>query len=110
MYFNRLKEKWNITSNFQLLLVFIVFGLTGSLSVKVAKPILEYLSIQPELFENVLGGQLLYWALRIIIIFPAYQVLLLLFGALFFQFKFFWEFEKKILKRLGFKRFFESKD
>jgi hypothetical protein len=33
-------------------------------------------------------------------------VLLVLFGALFFQFSFFWEFEKKILRRMGFKRFF----
>jgi hypothetical protein len=33
-------------------------------------------------------------------------VLLILFGTIFFQFPFFWEFEKKILRRMGFKRFF----
>jgi len=43
------------------------------------------------------------------VVFPAYQLLLLCFGTIFFQFKFFWEFEKKILKRMGFKRFFKEK-
>ncbi|MEL0308655.1 MAG: DUF6787 family protein, partial [Flavobacteriaceae bacterium] len=42
-----------------------------------------------------------YWPLRIILIFPLYQVLLVLFGWIFGQFKFFWAFEKKMLKRLG---------
>jgi len=110
LYIKRLKKKWNITSNLQLVLIFIVFGLTGSMSVKVAKPLLDFLSIHPETFQRFWGGLLLYWVIRITIIFPAYQVLLLLFGALFFQFKFFWEFEKKILKRIGFKRFFKADD
>jgi hypothetical protein len=110
LYFKKLKEKWHITSNFQLVLIFIVFGLTGSVSVKVAKPLLDLLSIYPETFQDLTGGYLLYWIIRITLIFPAYQVLLLLFGALFFQFKFFWEFEKKILKRLGLKRLFKGDD
>lgn len=108
MYFNRLKKKWNITSNFQLVVIFIVFGITGSMSVRVAKPILELLNIHPEIFEPLWGGSILYWIVRVFIVFPAYQVLLLIFGALFFQFQFFWEFEKKILKRMGFKRFFND--
>ena len=33
MYFKRIKEKWGINSNFQLIIIFIVFGITGSLSV-----------------------------------------------------------------------------
>jgi hypothetical protein len=33
---------------------------------------------------------------------------LIIIGALFFQFSFFWNFEKKILKRIGFKRFFKD--
>jgi|TARA_A100001011_G_C13979701_1_gene702770 hypothetical protein len=109
LYFNRLKQKWNITSNFQLVVVFIVFGITGSMSVKVAKPILDFFNIHPEAFESIWGGELLYWIIRILIVFPAYQVLLLFFGTIFLQFRFFWEFEKKILKRMGFKRFFKEK-
>ena len=42
----------------------------------------------------------LYWPIRLIIIFPIYQVMLVLIGELFVQFKFFWEFEKKMLDRM----------
>jgi hypothetical protein len=37
------------------------------------------------------------------LIFPLYQVLLVLIGALFGQFSFFWGFEKKMLRRFGLK-------
>ncbi|MEC7619844.1 MAG: DUF6787 family protein, partial [Bacteroidota bacterium] len=46
--------------------------------------------------------------LRILIIFPIYQILLILVAIVFFQFKFFWEFEKKILKRMGLKFLFKK--
>jgi len=110
LYFERLKQKWGITSNFQLVVIFIVFGITGSMSVRVAKPVLNFLYIYPETFEDLWGGLILYWIIRILIVFPVYQVLLLFFGSLFLQFKFFWNFEKKILKRMGFKRFFKEED
>jgi hypothetical protein len=38
--------------------------------------------------------------IRLIIIFPIYQILLVLIGSIFGQFRFFWKFEKKILKRM----------
>ena len=108
MYYNRLKEKWKITSNTQLILIFIVFGITGTLSIRVAKPILDFIQLYPENFENIFLGGLLYWIIRILIVFPIYQVLLIIIGTLFFQFHFFWNIEKKILKRIGFKRFFKK--
>tara|TARA_B100000989_G_scaffold298596_1_gene288658 strand:- start:1164 stop:1496 length:333 start_codon:yes stop_codon:yes gene_type:complete len=108
LYFKRLKKKWNITSNYQLILVFIVFGITGSLSAKLAKPLLDFFNIYPEVFITLSGGKVIYWILRIFVVFPIYQILLLIIGALFFQFRFFWEFEKKIFKRMGFKCFFKK--
>ncbi|MGB1444950.1 MAG: DUF6787 family protein [Flavobacteriaceae bacterium] len=105
-YFNRLKDKWGVTSNRQFWIIFIVFGLTGSSSVKVARPFLDYIGLTPSAFESLPLGDAIYWFLRIVAIFPIYQVLLLGFGALFFQFTFFWEFEKKIFRRMGLKRFF----
>jgi hypothetical protein len=105
-YFNQLKEKWNIQSNKQLFIIFVVFGLTGSSSVKIAKPVLDYIGFVPSSFVEIPLGNFLYWVLRILIIFPLYQVLLLVFAALFFQFTFFWEFEKKIFRRMGLQRFF----
>ena len=105
---NRLKNKWGIQSNSQLILIFIVFGITGSLSVQLAKPVLEFLNINDNFFEELFLGNLLYWTLRVVIVFPLYQILLLVIGTLFLQFKFFWNFEKKILRRIGFKRFFKE--
>ncbi|MEL0272614.1 MAG: diacylglyceryl transferase, partial [Flavobacteriaceae bacterium] len=36
---NRLKEKWQITSNLQLAIIFIVFAITGSTASKIAAPV-----------------------------------------------------------------------
>lgn len=39
----KLKERWNITSNFQLVIIFIVFGITGTTASMIASPITEWL-------------------------------------------------------------------
>ena len=96
----KLKIKWKIKSNSQLLIIFIVFGITGSVSVWIAKPILNFIGI-----DHTSTSPLVYWLIRILIIFPIYQVLILIIGTLFGQFKFFWNFEKKMLSHLGFKQF-----
>ena len=41
--------------------------------------------------------------------FPTYQVLIVVVGALFGQFEFFWNFEKKMLAHMGFKQFKDKK-
>jgi hypothetical protein len=92
---NKLKKRWNVTSNLQLTIIFIVFAITGSTSAYLSKPITAFFNITNETMPY-----LLYLVLRILILFPIYQVLLVLLGALFGQFKFFWEFEKKMLHRL----------
>ena len=78
----------------QLIIIFIVFGITGSLSVVLGKYVLI----------NIFGESFLnndyYWLLRLILIFPIYQVLLIIVGALFGQFRYFWEIEKKILIKM----------
>ncbi len=96
----KLKEKWGITSNFQLIIILIVFSVTGSLAVWVAKPILELVGLDKSAVTPCV-----FWPIRIAIIFPIYQVMIVFIGALFGQFKFFWAFEKKMLVRLGFKQF-----
>ncbi|WP_282787196.1 DUF6787 family protein [Flavobacterium croceum] len=99
-----LKKKWNITSNFQFVLIFIVFAVTGSTSAYIAKPILSFLGINKSDFSAWL-----YYPLYIILIFPIYQVLLLFFGTIFGQFKFFFEIEKKFLSRVGLGFLFSKK-
>ena len=107
--FKGLKKKWGVESNAQLTVIFIVFAITGSLSAKLALPLLHFIGIQPDAFDGLSLGTLLYVLLRILIIFPIYQVLLIVIATLFFQFKFFWEFEKKILKKIGFSFLFKDK-
>ncbi|MFT5715161.1 MAG: hypothetical protein ACI9WT_001737 [Flavobacterium sp.] len=91
----QLKKRWKITSNFQLVIIFIVFAITGSTSAWLSKPVCFWLGIMKEDFG--------YWytPVRLLIIFPLYQVLLVLIGFLLGQFKFFWAFEKKMLKSMG---------
>ena len=99
----RLKEKWGITSNFQLFIICVVFAITGSFSVLITEPVILFL------FGDLDGlNPLLSWLLRILIIFPIYQALLLFFGFIFFQYKFFYQFEKKFLKKIGLKFLFRN--
>ncbi|MFH6603733.1 DUF6787 family protein [Maribacter algicola] len=97
----KLRRRWGITSNFQLIIILVVFAITGSSSVYVAKPFLELIGMQRDSFSNAWWGGTLYWTLRILLIFPFYQILLVIYGWLFGQFKFFWDFEKKMLRRMG---------
>ncbi len=105
---DKLKERWGITSSFQLILIFVVFAITGSSSVYVAKPFLQLIGMEYENFSETWWGTSLYWILRILLIFPFYQILLVVYGWLFGQFKFFWAFEKKMLKRMGLKFLFKE--
>jgi len=88
-YLDRLKLKWGITSNFQMVLVFIVFAITGSASLWVAKPVLTLIGITDDLNPWIRVP------LRIILILPVYQVMLLVIGSLFGQFRFFLNLQKK---------------
>ena len=101
---NKLKEKWGISSNFQFFIILVVFSITGSVAVFIAKPTLNLVGLNKELVSPWI-----FWPIRILIIFPIYQVLIVIIGALFGQFKFFWNFEKKMLIRLGFKQLKNTK-
>jgi hypothetical protein len=88
-YLTRLKSKWGIVSNFQMTIVFIVFAITGSASLWVARPVLELIGITDEMNPWIRVP------LRIILILPVYQVMLLFIGAIFGQFQFFLDLQKK---------------
>lgn len=101
----RLKERWGIHSNFQLVVIFLVFAVTGSSATKLSNPITAVLGIT---HESVSAW--IYWPVRVALLFPIYQVLLICFGFLFGQFRFFWNFEKKMLSRIGLGFLFKSKN
>ncbi len=99
----KLKERWGITSNLQLVIIFLVFSITGSIALWITKPLLNLADVNSKTMSIWL-----YIPVRIGIIFPTYQVLIIIIGALFGQFEFFWNFEKKMLARMGFKYFKEK--
>lgn len=96
--FERFKKRWNIKSNLQFAVVMLVFAVTGSSTLYVRKGAFYLLGItsETELWLRTI--------LYILIIFPAYNVMLLLVGFIFGQFKFALEFEKKMLSRFKFKK------
>ena len=83
-------------SRWQLVIIFVVFAVTGSVAVVVAGPVLGFLLINTESLSPWV-----FWPLRVLIIFPIYQLLLIIIGTLAGQFSYFWEFEKKFLRRFG---------
>ena len=91
-----LKKRWGINSNLQVIKIIIVFGITGSLAAWLSKPFISFLNIVDE-------GTFLSWILRLIIVFPIYQIILIIVATLFGEFKWFWNFLKKMLIRMGFR-------
>lgn len=94
----RFKKKWNIESNFQLFIILIIFAVTGSSTLYVRKGAFYLMGITED--TNIWIKVILY----IVIIFPAYNVMLLIVSFIFGQFKFAWEFEKKMFLRFKAKK------
>lgn len=94
----RFKKRWNIKSNFQLVIILIVFSVTGRTALYVRKGVFFLLGINADTS---------YWIkvpLYILIVVPAYQLLFMIVGTLFGQYKFALAFEKKMLSRFKFKK------
>ncbi len=91
---NKIFKIFKVESYFRLFVIFLVFGITGSLSVYLGKYILIFI-FSEKFIENDF-----FWIIRLLIIFPLYQFLLIVIGSIFGEFKYFWEIEKKILLRL----------
>ncbi|MDY8135604.1 DUF6787 family protein [Aquimarina sp. 2201CG5-10] len=101
--FSKLETKWKVNYRWELIAIFIAFAVTGSTAARISDPIISFLG-----FTRETTNGWIYWPIRILLIFPVYQVLLLIVGWIFGQFKFFWNFEKKMLSRMGFARFFKD--
>ena len=94
----KLKQRWNIKSNFQVIIILVVFAITGSTTVYLKKLIFDWVGINA---ETPLVAKVIFY---IVVILAVYNVLLLIIGFLFGQFRFFWEFEKKFFSRLLFRK------
>ena len=92
--FKKLINKWNIKSNMQLFIILVVFSVNGSFAAYIGFPIMNLIG---KYFTN----PFIFWIIRILLVFIIYQITLPLIGFLFGQFRFFWDFEIKMLRRIG---------
>ena len=50
----KLKKRWGVDSNFQAVIILIVFAITGSTSAIIAKPILSFIGIEKAMMHPAL--------------------------------------------------------
>jgi hypothetical protein len=89
-----LMKRWKVNKK-DLVLILCVFAITGTSTAYITKVITEWVGFT----------EATHWApkllLRLVMLIFGYQAILLFVAFLFGQFSFFWNYEKKILRRLG---------
>lgn len=91
---DNLKKRWGVKNAFQVIIILIVFSCTGFSVLYVEDQIYKLLNITGD------HGFWMRALLFIIITLPVYNVLLLIYGFIFGQFRFFWNFEKRFFGRI----------
>jgi hypothetical protein len=90
---DRLAKRWGVSPQ-RVFIILLVFTCTGFTVLFLKRPLTAWVAGDG---PKPLWFSILYYVL----ILPFYNVLLLAYGALFGQFRFFWEFEKRFFRRLG---------
>lgn len=93
-WINRLKAKWGITSTGQVVAILVTFSLAGLSITQIRRifwPLLGFTSETPFLIRAVT---------YLLLMFPTYQIMLMVFGTLLGQFHFFWAKEKAMFRFL----------
>ncbi len=89
-WIDRLQTRWKVRSGLQVFIILLVFACTGFTVLFIKRPLFEYwfpTGAKP------MWASALYW----ILIFPVYNMILLLYGFVFGQFHFFLKFEKRFI-------------
>jgi hypothetical protein len=89
-FLGRLQQKWGVESMFQVIMILLTFSLTGFSAVAIRKYLYAALGYTDE--TSIWLKTITY----LVFVFPTYQILILVYGTLLGQFKFFWEKEKKL--------------
>jgi hypothetical protein len=92
VWIEKLKNRWKLGSTGQVLIVLLVFACTGFTVFFLKRPLLNWLAGER---GNTYMASVLYY----IFILPLYNILLLGYGFVFGQFRFFWSFEKRFMER-----------
>ena len=93
-FIEKMKKRWGVDTFGGLLLILFIFAITGISTLYVRKIAFGWLGIGA---ETPLWMELTAW---IMVVFPSYQLLFLLYGFVLGQFDFVWNFEKKSLHRI----------
>ena len=90
-WLQKLQDRWGVSA-FQVIIILIVFACTGFTVMFLKKPVVAFFT----------GGEqsMIFTIAYYILILPVYNIILLIYGFIFGQFKFFWEFEKRFFKRM----------
>lgn len=93
-WIERLQQRWKVGSIFQVIVILVVFACTGFTVLFLKRPLFAWL------FAT---GDIPWWAtvLYYVLILPVYNLILLFYGFVFGQFRFFWNFEKRFFSRLS---------
>ncbi len=92
-WMSKLQERWKVGSVFQVVIILVVFACTGFTVLFLKRPVFRFLFGESEIPTY---ASVIYY----ILILPIYNLFLLFYGFIFGQFTFFWEFEKRFMKRV----------
>jgi membrane-bound ClpP family serine protease len=87
----KLQARWGVSAS-RVFIILLVFACTGFTVMFLKKPVVAFFT----------GGEqsLIFSIIYYILILPIYNLILLVYGFIFGQFTFFWEFEKRFFGRI----------
>ena len=92
---NQTIKMFHAKSFSHLVLIFCVFAVTGSSSVLVTEPIIKLINL-----KSLIDFYPIYLIVKIVLVLVFYNILLIIFGTLAGQFKYFSNMQKKFLRRI----------
>lgn len=92
-WMQKLQTRWKVQNAFQVVIILVVFACTGFTVLFLKRPLFHYLFDGGEVSST---ASVIYY----ILILPIYNIFLLFYGAIFGQFRFFWDFEKRFFTRI----------
>ncbi len=88
---DKLEIIFKARSKIHLVVIFLIFGISGSASIFVSDIVLAFLN-----FEKFGSSQVIYWPLRLFVLFFCYQIILLTVSACFGELKHFSRYTQRI--------------
>lgn len=92
-FLQSLKSRWKLDSIGQVIWVLVAFACTGFTVMLLKTPIVNWIAGSD-------GAQTWFTVLYYLFILPVYNIILLIYGFVFGQFAFFWDFEKRMWYRM----------